>query len=38
MDELNLPGDTRVLTDDHYRLPDVRPRRSRKQEEEDWES
>jgi len=38
MNELNLPGDTSVLTDDHYRCPRcMGTKPTRKQEEDDWD-
>ncbi len=38
MNDLSLPKDTRVLTDDHYRCPKcLRKKATRKQEEEDWD-
>jgi hypothetical protein len=34
----HLPGDTKVLADDHYRRPRcLRQRPTRKQEEKDWD-
>jgi hypothetical protein len=38
MNEMNLPSNTMVLPDDHYRCPKcLRKKPTRKQEEEDWD-
>ena len=38
MSLLHLPGNTKVLADDHYRCPRcLRKKATRKQEEKDWD-
>jgi len=36
MSQFNLPNNTKVLTDDHYKCPKCLSKRTKKQKEDDW--